>query len=95
MERGTHPELLKKKGRYHSMWEKQAKAEEAARGLKLAKKQARKARMEAGLSSGKDSNDEQTSDDCGESTLSTSTHNLPTAPTTPAVELPGLLISHQ
>lgn len=94
MERGTHPELLKKKGRYHSMWEKQAKAEEAARVVQLARKEARRARKEAGLSSGKDSSDEHT-DDCGESTLSSSTHNLPTAPTTPAVELPGLLMTPQ
>lgn len=94
MERGTHTELLEKKGRYHSMWEKQAKAELAAKAALAAKQEARKARKEAGLSSGKDSSDEH-SDDCGESALDTSTHNLPTAPTTPAVELPGLIITPQ
>lgn len=94
MERGTHPELLEKRGRYHSMWEKQAKAEQAAKAALVAKQEARKARMEAGLLSGKDSSDEH-SDDCGESVLTTSTHNLPTAPTTPAVELPGLIITPQ
>lgn len=71
------------------MWEKQAKAELAARAAQVAKEQARKARKEAGLPSGKDSSDEH-SDDGGESVLTTSTHNLPTAPTTPVVELPGL-----
>lgn len=94
MEQGTHPQLLEKKGRYYSMWEKQAKAEQAAKAALVAKQEARKARKEAGLSSGRDSSDEH-SDDCGESALSSSTHNLPTAPTTPAVELPGPLMTQQ
>lgn len=70
------------------MWEKQAKAEQAAKAALVAKQEARKARKEAGLSSGRDSSDEH-SDDCGES------HNLLTAPTTPAAELPGLLMTTQ
>lgn len=88
VERGTHSELLEKKGRYHSMWEKQAKAEQAAKAAFVANQEARKARKEAGLSSGRDSSDEH-SDDCGES------HSPPTAPTTPAAELHGLLMTHQ
>lgn len=94
VEKGTHEQLLALKGRYYSMWEKQAKAEEAAKQALAAKQQARKARIEAGLSSGRDSSDEH-SDDCGEGDLATSLHNLPTAPTTPAVELPGLLMTPQ
>lgn len=70
------------------MWEKQAKAEEAAKAALAAKEQARKAMKEASLV-GKDSSDEH-SDDGGDSLHSCSAENLATAPTTPAVELPGL-----
>lgn len=80
VERGTHAELISKKGRYHSMWEKQAKAEEMAKAAALAKEQARKALKEARLS--KDSSSDEHSDDGGDS--------VHTSPTTPAVELPGL-----
>lgn len=73
------------------MWEKQAKAEEAAKAAMLAKEQARRAMKEARLV-GKDSSDEH-SDDGGDSLHSCSAHNLPTAPNTPAVELPGLSIT--
>lgn len=70
------------------MWQKQAKAEEAAKAALAAKQQARKAMREASLT-GKDSSDEH-SDDGGDSIASRSTHHLPTAPTTPAAELVGL-----
>lgn len=73
------------------MWEKQAKAEEAAKAALVAKENARKAMKEARLA-GKDSSDEH-SDDGGDSVLTCSTHNLPTAPTTPAVEIPGLIMT--
>ncbi|CAN8096835.1 unnamed protein product [Discula destructiva] len=90
VERGTHAELIRKQGRYHSMWEKQARAEEMAKAAAVAKEEARRAMKEARLA--KDSSDEH-SDDGGDSDHTFSSHNLPTAPTTPAVELSGLHMS--
>lgn len=87
-ERGTHEQLLAQKGRYWSMWEKQAKAEQAAKAALVAKEEARRAMKEARLS-GKDSSDEH-SDDGSDSVLTASTHHLTTAPNTPAVELAAL-----
>ncbi|KUI61911.1 Heavy metal tolerance protein [Cytospora mali] len=86
VERGTHDELLNKHGRYHSMWEKQAKAEMAAKAANMAKEKAERAMREARLAA-KDSGDDH-SDDGGDS-MASSCH-IPTAPTTPAHELPGL-----
>ncbi|KAJ0116476.1 hypothetical protein J7T55_007456 [Diaporthe amygdali] len=86
VERGTHAELLESDGRYSAMWNKQAKAEIAAKAANLAKEQAKKALREARLA-GKDSSDEH-SDDGGDSMVSSM--HIPTAPTTPAVELAGL-----
>lgn len=72
------------------MWEKQAKAEEAAKAAAVAKEAARKAMTEARLG-GKDSSDEH-SDDGGDS-IHACSHYQATAPTTPAVdELPGFNI---
>lgn len=68
------------------MWNKQAKAEIAAKAANLAKEQAKKAMREARLA-GKDSSDEH-SDDGGDSMVSSM--HIQTAPTTPAVELAGL-----
>lgn len=68
------------------MWEKQARAEIAARAANMAKEKAERAMREARLAS-KDSGDDH-SDDGGDS-LASSFH-LPTAPATPAHELPGL-----
>ncbi|ROV88597.1 hypothetical protein VSDG_09143 [Cytospora chrysosperma] len=89
VERGTHEELLNRNGRYHSMWEKQAKAEMAARAANMAKEKAERAMREARLAA-KDSGDDH-SDDGGDS-MTSSCHIL-TAPTTPAHELPGLNIT--
>lgn len=69
------------------MWEKQARAEEMAKAAAIAKEEARKAMKEARLA--KDSSDEH-SDDGGDSDHTCTSHNLPTAPTTPAVELSAL-----
>ncbi|PSR94654.1 hypothetical protein BD289DRAFT_363207 [Coniella lustricola] len=91
IERGTHDELIAKEGKYYAMWQKQAKAEEAAKAALVAKQQARQAMREARLA-GKDSSDEH-SDDGGDSVGSICTHNILTAPTTPAVELSGLDIA--
>ncbi|KAF3770409.1 hypothetical protein M406DRAFT_344161 [Cryphonectria parasitica EP155] len=63
VERGTHDELITKEGRYFAMWQKQAKAEEAAKAALAAKQQARRAMREALLSAGKDSSDEHSDDD--------------------------------
>jgi hypothetical protein len=87
VERGTHEELLNRNGRYHSMWEKQAKAEMAARAANMEK--AERAMREARLAA-KDSGDDH-SDDGGDS-MTSSCHIL-TAPTTPAHELSGLNIT--
>lgn len=72
------------------MWEKQAKAEEAAKAALVAKEAARKAMTEARLG-GKDSSDEH-SDDGGDSVHACS-HHQATAPTTPAAEFPGVEIN--
>lgn len=86
MERGTHDELLSKQGRYHSMWQKQAKAEMAAKAANMAKEKAERAMREARLAA-THSGDDHSDDGCDSMTSSC---HIPTAPATPAHELPGI-----
>jgi ATP-binding cassette, subfamily B, vacuolar membrane transporter HMT1/ACLQ len=91
VERGTHDELLERDGRYSAMWNKQAKAEMAAKAAHLAKEQAKKAMREARLANKDSSSDEHSDDGCD--SMVSSMH-IPTAPTTPAVELAALHMAH-
>lgn len=54
-ERGTHDELLLKKGRYASMWRKQVRAQKAAEEARVLKDRAERLRAEAGEGGGEGS----------------------------------------
>ena len=57
VERGSHDELLARKGKYANMWRKQAKAQKAAEEARVLKDRAERLRAEAGKEGGNASGD--------------------------------------
>lgn len=63
VERGTHEELLAKKGRYQSMWRKQIRAQEATKSLRVIFNQSPHLRQEAQLQDNAGSDESPTQSD--------------------------------